>query len=156
MILMGIDPGLRHTGWGVIEKDGPTLRYIDQGTISPKANLPMADRLAFIHQHLLPILEKHTPVIVGIEEVFSNKNPKTTLLLGQARGVALLTPGLCGAEVKEVTATAIKKAIVGVGRADKNQIQMMTRILLGGQIEFDSEHSADALAAAIAVAHTHR
>ncbi|MBN1783943.1 MAG: crossover junction endodeoxyribonuclease RuvC [Alphaproteobacteria bacterium] len=153
MIIMGIDPGLRHTGWGLIDKTGSTLKYIDQGTISPKATDTMSKRLAFIYQGLSPILEKYKPQLVGIEEVFSNKNPKTTLLLGQARGVALITPALFGAEVLEISATAIKKAIVGTGRADKNQIQMMTRILLGGQVQFDSEHSADALATAITTAH---
>ncbi len=153
MIIIGIDPGLRHTGWGVIEKNGNSLKFIAQGTISPKTNETLANRLAFIHSNLMPVLEKHRPNIAGIEEVFSNKNPKTTLLLGQARGVALVAPALFGAEVVEISATAVKKSIVGVGRADKNQIQMMTRILLGGQINFDSEHSADALAIAITTAH---
>ncbi|MHA1540800.1 MAG: crossover junction endodeoxyribonuclease RuvC [Alphaproteobacteria bacterium] len=153
MIIIGIDPGLLHTGWGVIEQVGNSLKFIDQGTISPKPNQDLSVRLAFIYEHLKPVLEKYKPDLAGVEEVFSNKNPKTTLLLGQARGVALLIPAIFGVKVFEASATKIKKAVVGVGRADKNQIQMMTRILLGGQLDFDSEHSADALAVAIMTAH---
>lgn len=153
MILMGLDPGLLHTGWGVIEKNGHQFRLIAQGTISPKPSLTLSERLAVLHTGLTPILTKHHPDCVGVEEVFSNKNPKTTLKLGEARGISLLAPALLNISVIELSATAIKKSVVGVGHADKNQVQMMTRLLLGGQVVFDSEHAADALATAIATAH---
>ncbi|MHA1550119.1 MAG: crossover junction endodeoxyribonuclease RuvC [Alphaproteobacteria bacterium] len=153
MIILGIDPGLVHTGWGVIEKNGSHLKYIAQGTISPPVKETLANRLAYIYENLKPVLEQYHPEITGVEEVFSNKNPKTTLKLGQARGIALLTPALFNSSVLEISATMIKKSVVGTGHASKDQIQMMTKVLLGNQITFDSEHSADALAIAITTAH---
>ncbi|MBN2675935.1 MAG: crossover junction endodeoxyribonuclease RuvC [Alphaproteobacteria bacterium] len=153
MIILGIDPGLVHTGWGVIEKDGSRLKYIAEGTISPPVKKTLPERLAFIYEGLQKVFEQYIPEITGVEEVFSNVNPKTTLLLGQARGIALLTPALFKSSVMEISATMIKKSVVGTGHASKDQIQMMANILLGGKIKNDSEHSADALAIAITTAH---
>ncbi len=151
MIVLGIDPGLLHTGFGVIKSD-VKLAYVDCGTISPAKNLEIHKRLAFIYDGLLAKMQEHSPDVVAVEEVFVAANSKTALTLGQVRGVILLAAAHAGVELREFSSTAIKKSVVGFGRAEKGQIGAMVKILLPLS-EVDSEHSADALAAAITAAH---
>ena len=152
MRLLGIDPGLRHTGWGVIEVAGSRLRYVADGALHPDAGLPLAERLVALHEGLVKVIADHQPDEAAVEETFVNKNPSSTLKLGLARGVALLVPALAGLKVAEYPANLIKKSLVGAGHADKAQIQMMVRHLLPG-CSLASADSADALAVAICHAH---
>ncbi len=150
--ILGLDPGLRRTGWGVIEADGPRLRYVDCGAILPPEDAPMGDRLAELHHGLMAVLDRYEPDEAAVEETFVNMNPSSTLKLGQARGVVLLAPALKGLSVAEYAPTLVKKSVVGAGRAEKAQIRMMITILLP-QAAPKSEDAADALA--IAVTHAH-
>ncbi|MGH7186960.1 MAG: crossover junction endodeoxyribonuclease RuvC, partial [Pseudomonadota bacterium] len=148
MRLLGIDPGLRHTGWGVIEVVGSRLRYVADGALHPDPALPLAERLVVLHDGLVKVIADHQPDEAAVEETFVNKNPSSTLKLGLARGVALLVPALAGIVVAEYPANLIKKSLVGAGHADKAQVQMMVRRLLPG-CSLASADSADALAVAI-------
>ncbi len=150
--ILGLDPGLRRTGWGVIEAEGPRLRYVACGTILPPETAPMGARLAALHHGLMAVLEAHRPDEAAVEETFVNMNPSSTLKLGQARGVVLLAPALMGLDVAEYAPTLVKKSVVGAGRAEKAQIRMMISILLP-QATPETEDAADALA--IAVTHAH-
>jgi crossover junction endodeoxyribonuclease RuvC len=152
MRLIGLDPGLRHTGWGVIEVSGSHLRYVADGSLHPDASLAIAERLVALHKGLLAVIERHRPDAAAVEETFVNKNASSTLKLGLARGVALLAPALAGLPVSEYPANLIKKSVVGVGHAEKAQVQMMVRRLLPGAT-LESADSADALAVAICHAH---
>lgn len=150
--ILGIDPGLRYTGWGIITKEGSHIKHIANGTISTSKNTKdLSFRLKEIYVGIYNIIKTYHPEEASIEETFVNQNPKSTLKLGQARGVALLTPALFEIPVFEYSPNIIKKAVVGTGHAKKEQIEAMVKILLGG-IKPDSEHSADALA--IAICHT--
>lgn len=150
--LLGLDPGLRHTGWGVIDVDGSRLRYVADGAIHPAAERPMADRLVELHDALAKVIAEHKPQAAAVEETFVNQNAVSTLKLGLARGVALLVPALAGLAVAEYPANLIKKSVVGVGHADKAQVAMMVRRLLPGCL-LQSPDAADALAVAICHAH---
>jgi crossover junction endodeoxyribonuclease RuvC len=150
--LLGLDPGLRQTGWGVIETEGNRLRHVANGTISTNARDSMAQRLVSLHEGLEEVLNTWLPAIAAVEETFVNKNPSSTLKLGQARGVVMLAPALKGIDVAEYAPNAVKKAVVGVGLAGKDQIFAMVSMLLPG-VEIDSPDSADALAVAICHAH---
>ena len=152
MLIMGIDPGLRFTGYGVIRFESGRLSHVANGTIRISEKLPMAKRLAAIHKGLCEAIEKHHPREVALEETFVNMNPSSTLKLGQARGVAMLIPGLYDVPVFEYSPNLVKKSLVGTGHAKKGQIEMMIGVLLG-KPQIDSEHSADALAVAICHAH---
>ncbi len=152
MRIIGFDPGLRNTGWGIIEADGNRLHYVADGTIRPAAARDMAVRLRELHDGLAGVLETWRPGEAAVEETFVNVNPASTLKLGQARGVVLLAPALAGLPVAEYSANRIKKAVVGVGHAGKDQVQMMVSRLLPG-CEFSSADAADALAVAICHAH---
>jgi crossover junction endodeoxyribonuclease RuvC len=152
MRLLGLDPGLRHTGWGVIDVDGSRLRYVADGAIHPSAEKPMAERLVELHDALARIIAEHRPQQAAVEETFVNQNASSTLKLGLARGVALLVPALAGLAVAEYPANLIKKSIVGAGHAEKAQVQMMVRRLLPGCL-LNSPDAADALAVAICHAH---
>lgn len=152
MIVLGIDTGLLNTGWGVIEHNGSSLRYIANGTIKTSSKDELSFRLKKIYEELDQVIKKYEPEFVSVEDTFVNQNPKTSLKLGQARGVALLVPAMNGLPVMEYTPNLVKKSVVGVGHADKNQILTMIKILLPTADKIDSEHSADALA--IAIAHT--
>ncbi len=152
MRLIGFDPGLRTTGWGVIDAEGSRLRHIANGLVKSDGDEPTAIRLAQLYDGLAAIIAKHRPSIAAVEETFVNANATTTLKLGLARGAALLAPARAGLPVAEYSANAIKKAVVGVGHADKAQIQMMVRRLLPG-VEFAGPDAADALAVAICHAH---
>ncbi|MGE0118233.1 MAG: crossover junction endodeoxyribonuclease RuvC [Dongiaceae bacterium] len=152
MRLLGLDPGLRHTGWGVIDVDGSRLRFVAAGAIHPAAGRPMAERLVELHDALAKVIAEHRPQEAAVEETFVNQNASSTLKLGLARGVALLVPALAGLAVAEYPANLIKKSIVGAGHAEKAQIQMMVRRLLPGCL-LQSADAADALAVAICHAH---
>ena len=152
MRLLGLDPGLRQTGWGVIEIDGNRLRHIANGAVGTDGTLSLAERLVQIEQGLLDVIERYHPEAAAVEETFVNKNPNSTLKLGQARGIALLVPARAGLTVAEYSPNQVKKSVVGAGHAAKEQIQMMVRTLLPG-IEIAGPDAADALAVAICHAH---
>lgn len=147
--ILGLDPGLRHTGWGVIEKNGSRLTFIAAGVINPNDKNELAVRLSELHINLKQVLESYAPDEAAVEETFVNKNPNSTLKLGQARGVVLLTPALYNIPVAEYTPNQIKKMVVGVGHADKTQVDMMVRTLLKSVPEKIPPDAADALAIAL-------
>jgi len=153
MRLLGLDPGLQHTGWGVIEADGSRLSFVAAGTVNSDSKLPLAERLVQIHDGLRAVIDQWEPVEAAVEETFVNKNPTSTLKLGLARGVVLLTPALFNLKVAEYPANLIKKSVVGAGHAAKEQVQMMVRVLLPASGDADSADAADALAVAICHAH---
>jgi len=152
MRLLGLDPGLRHTGWGIIEVDGVHLRYLADGAVDSDGRLDLARRLVQLHDGLAAVLAAWRPDEAAVEETFVNKNPTSTLKLGVARGVALLVPALAGLPVTEYPANLIKKSVVGVGHAAKEQVQVMVRHLLPGSMSTSAD-AADALAVAICHAH---
>lgn len=150
--IIGVDPGLQHCGWGIIESADNHLRYIASGTISPPAKQSLGERLAQIHAGLSRIVEEFKPQQAAIEETFVSVNGQSTLKLGHARGVALLALAQTGLPISEYAARLVKKTITGNGNADKNQMQHMIRHLLPLS-SADSADAADALA--IAVCHAH-
>lgn len=148
MRIIGIDPGLTKTGVGIIEVRGNSLFFLASETIYTKPSESFAARLHHFHTSLVKIIQTHKPDEAAIEETFINMNPLSSLKLGHARGALILSLSLCGLKVAEYSTTAVKKAIVGVGRAEKEQIQMMVKILLP-KADFKTEDEADALAVAI-------
>lgn len=152
MKILGIDPGLQKTGWGVIESSGNSLKYIASGTIRPNVKLSMSQRLATLYHELCLVIETHAPQEAAIEETFVNHNPASALKLGQARGVLLMIPALKNIDVAEYSANKIKKSVVGSGHAAKKQISMMVGTLLASCGTL-GEDEADALAVAITHAH---
>lgn len=152
MILIGLDPGLQTTGWGVIEAQGNRLRHIANGAVKSRAADALADRLLALHDGLMAVIAEHAPDGAAVEEVFVNTNPQSTLKLGQARGVVLLVAARSGLPVAEYATRLVKKAVVGVGNADKRQIRAMVERLLPG-CKVAGEDAADALAVAITHAH---
>jgi len=150
--ILGIDPGLRRTGWGVIESEGNRLAFIGCGSVEPPDSLPLASRLLAIHDGLSAVFRDFAPVEAAIEQTFVNKDGVATLKLGQARGVAMMTPAMFGVTVSEYAPNQVKKTVVGAGHADKNQIAVMLKILLP-KAEPASPDAADALAIAITHAH---
>jgi crossover junction endodeoxyribonuclease RuvC len=150
--LIGLDPGLRHTGWGVIDVAGNRLSHVADGAVHSDGDLSLAERLTQLHDALTIVIERHRPDEAAVEEVFVNKNPASTLKLGMARGVALLVPARAGLPVAEYPTNLVKKSVVGAGHADKKQVQVMVRMLLPGA-ELASADAADALAVAICHAH---
>lgn len=152
MRLLGLDPGLRHTGWGIIEVDGNRLRHLANGAVSSDGSLDLAERLVQLHDGIRDVIRDWTPAEAAVEETFVNKNPVSTLKLGQARGVSLLVPALHNIPVEEYAPNKIKKAVVGAGHAGKEQIHAMVGMLLPGCV-IANEHAADALAVAICHAH---
>jgi crossover junction endodeoxyribonuclease RuvC len=150
--IIGIDPGLRNTGWGIIEQKNNQLTYIAHGVIRPCQSSTMSERLAFIFVDLMQVLKEHAPQTAAVEETFVNKNARSALKLGEARGIALATPAVYGISVSEYAANKIKKAVVGVGHADKNQVMIMVKTLLPKCGDLSSD-AADALAIAICHAH---
>jgi crossover junction endodeoxyribonuclease RuvC len=150
--ILGIDPGLRRTGWGVVESDGNRLVYIACGSVEPPDNLPLASRLLAIHEGLAAVLGNFKPMEAAVEQTFVNKDGVATLKLGQARGVAMLAPAMFGIPVAEYAPNQVKKTVVGAGHADKNQVMVMLKILLP-KAEPASPDAADALAIAITHAH---
>jgi crossover junction endodeoxyribonuclease RuvC len=150
--LLGIDPGLRVTGWGMIETDGYRLRHLADGVIGTDHTASVPDRLRVLHDALAALIAQHRPDEVAIEETYVNRNGTATLKLGYARGVALLAPALAGIPLTEYGAKAVKRAVVGTGAAEKEQVQMMVRRLLPGAVIRRAD-AADALAVAICHAH---
>jgi crossover junction endodeoxyribonuclease RuvC len=146
--IIGIDPGLTKTGIGIISVCNNHINFIMSSTIYSKASWDLSDRLSYFYQELTKILEEYQPDIAAIEETFINVNPLSSLKLGHVRGALMLTIGLKSIKIYEYSTTAIKKSIVGVGRADKNQMQMMVKVLLP-KANFKTEDEADALATAI-------
>ncbi|HLW89949.1 MAG TPA: crossover junction endodeoxyribonuclease RuvC [Roseiarcus sp.] len=146
--ILGIDPGLRVTGYGLIEQQGARLTFVGCGSIKTRADRPLAVRLAEIHRGLIALIEAQRPDEAAIEETFVNRDPQSALKLGQARGVALAAPALLGLPVVEYAANVVKKTIVGVGHAEKGQVAMMVRMLLP-TAPATSADAADALALAI-------
>lgn len=146
--ILGLDPGLRRTGWGVIEAVGTRLSFVACGTVMPPEEGDLAGRLAHLHTALAGVLRAFAPDEAAVEETFVNMNPASTLKLGQARGVVMLTPALAGVPVAEYAALLVKKTVVGAGRADKAQIRMMMKVLLP-QADFETDDAADALAVAV-------
>ena len=151
-IILGIDPGLLHCGWGIIKVTGSRLRYISHGVISPDPKLDLAQRLRTLHLDMMAVLNKYIPTEAAIEETFVNKNPSSALKLGHARGVLLATPALFGISVAAYTANQVKKAVTGVGHGTKDQVAVMVSHLLPLAPKVQ-EDAADALAIAICHAH---
>lgn len=152
MIILGLDPGLGTTGWGVIVADGNRLSHVANGQITTDPKMALASRLLKLDLELTDLLLEYKPDGAAVEEVFVNSNPQSTLKLGQARGVVLLGASRTGIEVGEYSARTVKKSVVGVGRADKDQVQAMIKILLPG-VKLAGADAADALAVAITHAH---
>ena len=147
MRILGIDPGLRNLGWGVIQADGPRLRHVANGQIrSEGSELP--ERLVSLHDQLSSVLRQYAPDTAAVEQTFVNKDGAGTLKLGQARGIALLVPALAGLQVGEYAPNRVKKTVVGVGHADKAQVMHMVKLQLPG-CEPAGPDAADALAIAI-------
>lgn len=150
--ILGIDPGLRSTGWGIIEIEGNSLRHLGHGVITSTSKLTLPDRLDELYVGLRTVIDDFDPDEAAVEETFVNQNPASTLKLGMARGVILLAPARSGLEVAEYSANKVKKAVVGAGHANKEQVvHMVQRPLPGCQVEHLD--AADALAIAICHAH---
>ncbi len=153
--IIGIDPGLQKTGWGVIESEGNALRYLACGTIKTDSKTDLYVRLACIDSEIAQIVKTWTPDQAAIEETFMNNNPASALLLGQARGASIVSLARAGLEVHEYAANLVKKSVVGSGHAAKQQIGAMVAMLLPGASDI-REDEADALAVAICHAHHSR
>ena len=146
--LIGLDPGLRRTGWGVIDVKGNHLIHIANGVVCSDSGKPIAERLVQLHSGILNLVKQFQPQEVAAEETFVNKNPESTLKLGLARGAVLLAPALSGIPVSEYAPNKVKKTVVGVGHADKQQVMHMVQLQLPG-VQLNGPDAADALAVAI-------
>jgi len=147
-IILGIDPGLNNAGWGVIKSRGNEIKYIACGSIKTNPKDDLATRLAKLSKDLKKIIESYNIDTAAIEETFVNKNAGSSLKLGHARGALMLTVSLAELEIKEYAAREVKKCVVGVGKAEKEQVAMMVKVLLPG-CEIENYDAADALAVAI-------
>ena len=155
MLIIGLDPSLTCTGWGIVAKSGSRLSHIANGQIRTDAALSLPERLVTIDRELTDVLLLHRPDSSAVEEVFVNKNPQSTLKLGHARGVVLLALARAGLPVHEYATRLVKKALVGTGAAEKAQVQAMLKVLLPG-VQLAGADAADALAVAICHAHMGR
>ncbi len=153
--ILGLDPGLRRTGWGVVAVEGSRLSHIAHGVITPKDTLPFAERLLCLFREVCVVIEQHAPHEAAIEETFATANGSSTLKLGHARAAAMIAPAQAGLPVAEYAAKVVKKAVVGTGGADKDQVAFMIARLLPGS-GAPTADAADALAVAIAHAHARR
>lgn len=151
--LVGFDPGLRKTGWGIIDVEGSRLSHVANGIIRTDNNLSLAYRLVQLYDGLVQVIADWEPHSAAVEETFVNKNPNSTLKLGQARGISLLVPAMAGISVSEYSPNHIKKSVVGSGHAGKEQVTAMLGILLPG-VKINGEDAGDALAVAICHAHS--
>jgi len=152
--ILGLDPGLRHTGWGIIEIKGNCLSHVAHGVVDTPSDLELAQRLTHLYKGLSEIISAYTPDEAAVEETFVNKNPTSTLKLGMARGVVLLAPSALRVSVFEYSANKVKKSVVGVGHADKEQVLMMVKMLLPVlNSTIMRADAADALA--VAICHSH-
>ncbi|SFQ76282.1 Holliday junction endonuclease RuvC [Nitratireductor indicus] len=150
--IIGIDPGLRRTGWAIIDAQGNSLRFVNAGTVRSDDKADLASRLCQLHDGLADIVHGHKPEEAAVEATFVNKDATATLKLGQARGIAMLVPARAGLRVAEYAPNAVKKAVIGVGHGDKKQIHMMVKVLMP-KAKFDTDDAADAIAIAICHAH---
>lgn len=146
--VLGLDPGLRATGWGIITCEGNHIRFVGCGVVRPPTSGSLAERLRSLYSSLSDLIQQHQPDEAVVEQTFVNKNPSSALLLGMARGVVLLAPASAGCSVAEYSANHIKKCVTGVGHADKQQVQAMVQRLLPGMPP-SAQDASDALAAAI-------
>jgi crossover junction endodeoxyribonuclease RuvC len=151
MRLLGLDPGLRHTGWGIVDAEGNRLRHVASGRIDSGEGT-IAERLVRLHDGVVEVIGRYRPDEAAVEETYVNKNPTSTLKLGLARGAVMLAPAKAGMVVAEYSPNLIKKSVVGAGHAEKHQVERMVRMLLPGA-EPTSADAADALAIAICHAH---
>ena len=151
MRVLGIDPGLRNLGWGVIDVAGSRLSHVANG-VCRTVGSDLADRLLSLHEQLTDVIATHMPDVAAVEQTFVNRDGAGTLKLGQARGIAILVPAQAGLPIGEYAPNAVKKAVVGVGHADKDQIAHMVRLHLPGAVPATAD-AADALAIAICHAH---
>jgi crossover junction endodeoxyribonuclease RuvC len=156
MLLLGIDPGTAITGYGLIAQQGNHIKQVCHGVIRTEANLELAARLLKIHRQLEQLIQEYQPAAVAVEQLFFNKNTRTALAVGQARGVILLAAAQAGLEIFEYTPLQVKQAVVGYGRAEKSQIQEMVRMLLCLPELPKPDDAADALAIAICHAHSRK
>lgn len=150
--ILGIDPGSIAMGWGVVDCSGPRLSFVAAGTVRPPRANSRADRLAFLMRGLTRMIADYQPDEAAVEETFVNASPRDALVLGQARGIALVAPAMASISVHEYAANSVKKSVVGKGHADKHQVQAMVRVLLPGSGTQGAD-AADALAVAICHAH---
>lgn len=150
--ILGLDPGLRHTGWGIIEARGNRLSFVADGVVEPDPKLSLAERLQILFAAVQELVVKYAPHECAIEETFVNQNPISTLKLGHARAAVMLPPAAAGILVAEYKPNLVKKSVVGAGHAEKQQVIAMMRVLLPGS-RAGSEDAADALAVAICHAH---
>ena len=150
--ILGIDPGLRRTGWGLIESDGNRLIHVACGSVETNDRASLGERLVVIHDGLIRIIEMYAPHEAAVEQTFVNTNAQATLKLGQARGIAMLVPARAGLSVAEYAPNVVQKTVVGAGHGEKAQIRMMIGVLLP-KADPRTEDAADALA--IAVTHAH-
>lgn len=152
MIILGLDPSLTSTGWGVIRAEGARIAHVANGQIKSDPATPMAERLAALHAGIAAVIAEHRPARAAAEEVFVNKNAQSTLKLAQARGCVLAACGAAGLAVNEHAARRVKQAVTGTGGAEKAQVAAMVKVLLPG-VALAGSDAADALAVAIADAH---
>ena len=152
MLILGIDPSLSCTGWGIVRSEGARLSHVANGQVATDAKAAIAERLHHLHDAIAAVIGQYAPDRAAVEEVFVNKNPQSTLKLAQARGAVLAACGRASLPVAEHAARLVKKAVVGTGGAEKAQVQAMLKVLLPG-VEITGADAADALAVAIADAH---
>ncbi|SHI53964.1 crossover junction endodeoxyribonuclease RuvC [Wenxinia saemankumensis] len=152
MRVIGIDPGLRCLGWGVIDVEGSRIVHVANGTCTSEGSAPLAERLLSLYRQLTQVVAAHAPDAAAVEQTFVNKDAVGTLKLGQARGIAMLVPAEAGLPIGEYLPNAVKKAVVGVGHADKRQIQHMVKLQMPG-VQLAGPDAADALAIALCHAH---
>lgn len=156
MLVLGLDPGLASTGYGLVDGDGPDLKAVSYGVLRTPANTPLADRLVMLHRALRELLDRYRPDAAAVEELFFSTNARTAMVVGEARGVLLLTLAQAGVRMAEYTPLQVKQAITGYGQADKNQVQQMVRLLLNLADLPQPDDAADALAVSICHHHTWR
>ncbi len=152
MLVLGLDPGLNNTGWGLIKASGSAISHVNNGVIKISREKSLPEKLSEIYNSLSKVVEEYLPNSAAVEEVFVNKNPNSTLKLGQARGISLLVPANLGIPVSEYSSTKVKKSLVGNGHAEKEQVRVMVKHLLPGCV-INSYDAADALA--VAICHSH-
>ncbi len=155
MIVLGIDPGTAATGYGIVERNGATLRAVDYGCLETLPTQELPERLLHIHEGVCELIRTHKPLVVGVERLFFNRNVQTAFAVGQARGVVLLAAAEAGLPVVEYGPHEVKLAVTGYGRAAKDQVQRMVQMVLSMPILPRPDDAADALAVAICAAHSH-
>jgi len=156
MLILGIDPGTAITGYGLVAGDGDELALVGYGVITTPSGSPLPQRLRTLYRELTDLIARYRPTAVAIEELFFSRNVRTALAVGQARGIALLAAAEAGLPVHEYTPLQVKQAVVGYGRATKDQVQQMVRVLLGLDVVPQPDDAADAIAVAICHLHSHR